>query len=48
MDFLLSLSPKAKEKLATVTKTNSSVTYEKQVLGEEDVSILLLYFVPFP
>lgn len=38
MDFLLSLSPKAKEKLATMTKTNLSVTYEKQVLGEEDVS----------
>jgi hypothetical protein len=38
MDFLLSLSPKAKDKLASTTKLNNSVMYQEHVLGEEDVS----------
>ena len=38
MDFLLSLSIKGKEKLATVKSQNKSVTYADQVCGEEDVS----------
>ncbi len=40
MDFLLSLSAKAKEKLATVKAQNKSVMYQEQVLNEEDVSSL--------
>jgi THO complex subunit 1 len=36
MDFLLSLSPKAKEKLASVKAPNKSVTYSDQQLSEED------------
>lgn len=36
MEFLLSLSPKAKEKLATVKAPNKSVTYSDQQLSEED------------
>jgi THO complex subunit 1 len=36
MAFLLSLSPKAKEKLATVKAPNKSVTYSDQQLSEED------------
>lgn len=39
MDFLLSLSPKAKEKLATIKAPNKSVNYADQVLNEEDVSV---------
>lgn len=38
MDFLLSLSAKAKEKLATVKAQNKSVTYTDQVLSEEDAT----------
>lgn len=37
MDFLLSLSPKAKEKLASGPVVNRSVAYLDQVLGEDDV-----------
>ncbi|KAB5557975.1 THO complex subunit 1 transcription elongation factor-domain-containing protein [Coniochaeta sp. 2T2.1] len=36
LDFLLSLSPKAKEKLSKFTVTNKSVAYTDQILGEED------------
>ncbi|KAM7223622.1 THO complex subunit 1 [Rhypophila decipiens] len=36
MDFLLSLSAKAKEKLATIKTPNKSVTYADQLLSEED------------
>jgi THO complex subunit 1 len=36
MDFLLSLSAKAKEKLSTVTTQNKSVMYSEQILSEED------------
>jgi THO complex subunit 1 len=36
MEFLLSLSPKAKEKLAAVKTPNKSVTYSDQQLSEED------------
>jgi THO complex subunit 1 len=36
LDFLLSLSPKAKEKLSTAQVTNKSVAYEDQVLSEDD------------
>lgn len=36
MDFLLSLSPKAKEKLASVQVLNKSVAYMDQVLSEDD------------
>lgn len=36
MDFLLALSPKAKEKLASVKAPNKSVTYSDQQLSEED------------
>ncbi|KAL2264027.1 hypothetical protein VTK26DRAFT_3331 [Humicola hyalothermophila] len=36
MEFLLSLSPKAKEKLASVKAPNKSVTYSDQQLSEED------------
>ncbi len=38
MDFLLSLSPKAKEKLANVKAQNKSVMYQEHVPSEEDVS----------
>lgn len=37
MDFLLSLSPTAKEKLASVQVVNKSVAYLDQVLSEEDI-----------
>lgn len=37
MDFLLSLSPKAKEKLVSVQAMNKSVAYLDQVLGEDDI-----------
>lgn len=36
LDFLLSLSPKAKEKLNTIPNPNKSVAYADQVLSEED------------
>ncbi|KAB5570756.1 THO complex subunit 1 transcription elongation factor-domain-containing protein [Coniochaeta sp. 2T2.1] len=36
LDFLLSLSPKAKEKLSKFTVTNKSVAYTDQILSEED------------
>ncbi|KAJ4292139.1 hypothetical protein N0V88_005766 [Collariella sp. IMI 366227] len=36
MEFLLSLSPKSKEKLATVKAPNKSVTYSDQILSEDD------------
>ncbi|AEO69581.1 9488df5f-fb33-4ec4-854b-57beee312a39 [Thermothielavioides terrestris] len=36
MEFLLALSPKAKEKLASVKAPNKSVTYSDQQLSEED------------
>ncbi|KAK3296284.1 THO complex subunit 1 transcription elongation factor-domain-containing protein [Chaetomium fimeti] len=36
MEFLLSLSPKAKEKLAAIKAPNKSVTYSDQQLSEED------------
>jgi THO complex subunit 1 len=39
VDFLLSLSPKAKEKLATAATQNKSVAYQDQSLTEEDVGI---------
>lgn len=37
MDFLLSLSPTAKEKLSSVSVVNKSVAYLDQVLSEEDI-----------
>lgn len=37
LDFLLSLSLKAKEKLATITTQNKSVMYSEQTISEEDV-----------
>jgi THO complex subunit 1 len=48
MDFLLSLSAKAKEKLAKSSppenqNPNKSVMYADQVLSEEDVSRLLKF-----
>lgn len=48
MDFLLSLSTKAKEKLAKALpeNLNKSVMYADQALSEDDVSILL-YFCQF-
>ena len=42
MDFLLSLSLKAKEKLAKASlpqNANKSVMYADQILSEEDVSV---------
>lgn len=41
LDFLLSLSPKAKEKLATITAQNKSVVYSEHVISEEDVRKLI-------
>lgn len=38
MEFLLSLSPKAKEKLATANAPNKSVTYSDQTLSKEDAA----------
>jgi THO complex subunit 1 len=46
MDFLLSLSAKAKEKLAKAKlpdNINKSVIYADQALSEDDVSNLLLF-----
>jgi len=46
MDFLLSLSAKAKEKLSKASlpdNPNKSVMYADQLLGEEDVSGLILH-----
>ncbi|KAK4176219.1 THO complex subunit 1 transcription elongation factor-domain-containing protein [Triangularia setosa] len=37
MEFLLALSPKAKEKLATVKVPNKSVTYSEKTLSEDDI-----------
>lgn len=37
MDFLLSLSAKAKEKLTTIPQQNKSVVYQDHILSEEDV-----------
>lgn len=37
MDFLLSLSPMAKEKLSSVSVVNKSVAYLDQVLSEDDI-----------
>ncbi|KAH8783284.1 THO complex subunit 1 transcription elongation factor-domain-containing protein [Diaporthe sp. PMI_573] len=37
MDFLLSLSPKAKEELSSVPQVNKSVAYLDQTLSEEDI-----------
>lgn len=37
MDFLLSLSPKAKEELSSIPQVNKSVAYLDQTLGEEDI-----------
>ncbi len=45
LDFLLSLSTKAKEKLAKATlpdNANKSVMYADQTMSEEDVSGLFL------
>lgn len=49
MDFLLSLSAKAKEKLAKSMpeNPNKSVMYADQSLSEEDVSSLSLYHPDF-
>jgi THO complex subunit 1 len=41
MDFLLSLTIKAKEKLSTIKVPNKSVTYMEQQLSEDNVSNLL-------
>lgn len=41
MDFLLSLTPQAREKLSTTSSTNKSVMYMDQILGEDDVSPIL-------
>lgn len=50
LDFLLSLSPKAKEKLARLTSqdktTNKSVTYQEQQFSEEDVRSPPKYWKP--
>jgi THO complex subunit 1 len=43
MDFLVSLSPKAKEKLANIKAQNKSVMYQEQTLSEEDVSDTLFW-----
>lgn len=45
LEFLLSLSAKAKEKLATIKTQNKSVMYMDQTLSEEDVSIQRLILV---
>ncbi|KAI3398451.1 hypothetical protein diail_9132 [Diaporthe ilicicola] len=37
MDFLLSLSPKAKEELSSIPQVNKSVAYLDQALSEEDI-----------
>lgn len=37
MDFLLSLSPKAKEELSSIPQVNKSVAYLDQTLSEEDI-----------
>ncbi|KAK0716492.1 THO complex subunit 1 transcription elongation factor-domain-containing protein [Apiosordaria backusii] len=37
MEFLLALSPKAKEKLATVKAPNKSVMYTEKTLGEDEI-----------
>lgn len=37
MDFLLSLTPKAKEKLADIKAVNKSVIYQDLILNEDDV-----------
>lgn len=46
MDFLLSLSSKAKEKLAKSIpdNLNKSVVYVDQSLGEEDVSYWAFFY----
>lgn len=41
MDFLLSLSAKAKEKLAEIEKPNISVMYKDQVLNDDDLKWVL-------
>ena len=41
MDFLLSLTPQAREKLSAAQSTNKSVMYMDQVLSEDDVSLLI-------
>lgn len=41
LDFMLSLSPKAKEKQATITPQNKSVMYQDQVLTEADCTWVL-------
>jgi THO complex subunit 1 len=46
MEFLLSLSSKAKEKLASVQPHNKAVTYMDQVLNEEDVRLSSASFPP--
>jgi len=42
MDFLLSLSAKAKEKLSTARAHNKAVEYLDQKLNEDDVSFFLI------
>lgn len=37
MDFLLSLSPKAKEKLSSIQQVNKSVAYLDQTMSEDDI-----------
>lgn len=37
MDFLLSLSSQAREKLGGISSMNKAVTYMDQVISEEDV-----------
>ncbi|KAK7737000.1 hypothetical protein SLS53_006756 [Cytospora paraplurivora] len=37
MDFLLSLSPKSKEKLSSIQQVNKSVAYLDQTMSEEDI-----------
>jgi THO complex subunit 1 len=42
MDFLLSLTSKAREKLSTLKLQNKSVTYMDQTLSEDDVGTACL------
>lgn len=51
LDFLLSLSAKAKEKLAKTplpANPNKSVMYADQVVSEEDVSVGFLFTEMLP
>ena len=44
MEFLLSLSAKAKEKLSTARAHNKAVEYLDQKLSEDDVSLSVAFY----